>query len=73
MWAVSSESVGRPDDTRTEMQKHALFELLKNLHEDYPHARIVGHRELPHVAKDCPCYSMIEYASLQPKADFSLN
>ena len=59
---------GCSDDTRTEVQKHALFELLKNLHEDYPDARIIGHRELPHVAKDCPCYSMTEYASLQPQA-----
>ena len=47
---------GVAEDTRTELQKHALYELLKQLHEEYPRARIVGHRELPRVHKDCPCY-----------------
>ena len=58
---------GDAADTRTEMQKHALYELLKQLRGDYPQARIVGHRELPHVAKDCPCFdAATEYADLQP-------
>ena len=55
---------GDAADTRTELQKHALYELLKQLREDYPRARIVGHRELPGVHKACPCYSMDEYAAL---------
>ena len=38
-------------DTRTEAQKHALYELLKALRAEYPQARILGHCELPHVAK----------------------
>ena len=59
---------GRATDTRTEKQKHALFELLKDLHYEYPNARIMGHCELPGVAKPCPCYSMAEYSSLQPDA-----
>ena len=59
---------GRKVDTRTPAQKHALFELLKSLHQDYPQARIIGHRELPHVAKECPCFvASSEYADLQPK------
>ena len=58
---------GDAADTRTELQKHALYELLKQLREDYPKARIIGHRELPHVAKNCPCFTAsTEYASLQP-------
>ena len=52
---------GEAADTRTELQKHALFELLKQLHADYPQARIVGHRELPNVAKKCPCFEVSEY------------
>ena len=60
---------GQNADTRTPQQKAALYELLKQLHRDYPKARIIGHRDLPHVAKDCPCYSMDEYASLQPDAE----
>ena len=58
---------GKAADTRTELQKASLYELLKQLRRDYPQARIIGHRELPHVAKDCPCFSTSEYADLQPE------
>ena len=59
---------GKNDDTRTPQQKASLYELLKQLHRDYPKARIIGHRELPHVAKDCPCFTASsEFADLQPK------
>ena len=59
---------GKNDDTRTPQQKASLYELMKQLHRDYPKARIIGHRELPHVAKDCPCCTASsEYADLQPK------
>ena len=58
---------GNAADTRTELQKASLYELLKQLRRDYPQARIIGHRELPHVAKDCPCFSTSEYADLQPE------
>ena len=60
---------GCPADTRTEAQRHALYELLKSLTHDYPDARIVGHCELPGVAKACPCFpASQEYRDLQPKA-----
>ena len=49
---------GRPCDTRTPEQKDTLQKLLIRLKEDYPEARIVGHRELPGVKKDCPCYDV---------------
>ena len=62
---------GKTTDTRTPAQKHSLYELLKDLTCDYPQARIIGHRDLPHVAKDCPCYSMDEYADLQPSNHLS--
>ena len=58
---------GRAVDTRTPAQKASLYQLLKNLREDYPDARIMGHRELPHVAKACPCFDASnEYKELQP-------
>ena len=58
---------GVAEDTRTEAQKHALYELLKSLTRDYPNARIVGHCELPGVHKDCPCFlASQEYQDLQP-------
>ena len=60
---------GEAKDTRTEAQKHSLYELLKELTAEYPDARIVGHCELPHVAKKCPCFpASTEYAELQPDA-----
>ena len=60
---------GKAADTRTDAQKHSLYELLKELTADYPQARILGHCELPRVAKKCPCYfPSKEYAELQPDA-----
>ena len=65
---------GHPADTRTEAQKHSLYELLKDLTTEYPDARILGHCELPHVAKQCPCFPCsIEYASLQPDTRTKIN
>ena len=56
---------GQNGDTRTEAQKHALWALLKSLKTDYPNATILGHRELPGVHKDCPCFDASkEYATL---------
>ena len=37
----------------TSRQVALIFEYLR---EDYPEARVVGHRDLPGVKKDCPCY-----------------
>ena len=47
---------GRACDTRTPEQKAALHALLRSLREDYPEAVILGHRDLPNVRKDCPCF-----------------
>ena len=56
---------GIPADTRTELQRHALYELLKQLRHDYPQARIAGHCELPGTTKPCPCYNCSsEYSQL---------
>jgi N-acetyl-anhydromuramyl-L-alanine amidase AmpD len=49
---------GRPFDTRTPEQKETLRKLLERLKEDYPEVRVVGHRDLPGVRKDCPCYEV---------------
>ena len=53
---------GRPCDTRTPEQKETLQKLLERLKEDYPDARVVGHRDLPGVKKDCPCYDAYVHA-----------
>ena len=59
---------GHSEDTRTEAQKASLHSLLEELTDAYPEARIIGHCELPHVAKDCPCFTASKtYADLQPE------
>ena len=47
---------GKPKDTRTTEQKATMHALLRSLREDYPEAVILGHRDLPNVRKDCPCF-----------------
>ena len=54
---------GRATDTRTQAQKDAMLSLLKDLREEYPDARIIGHCELPHVVKTCPNFLASEYYS----------
>jgi len=55
---------GKTADTRTPEQKARLRELLWKLHTLFPHALIVGHRDLPGVKKACPCFSCDEYRYL---------
>ena len=70
---------GQPTDTRTAEQKQTMRRLLEELHERYPRAMIVGHRDLiatprsdlqvrKSPGKDCPCFDAVhEYKDLQPK------
>ena len=55
---------GRPADTRTPEQKETLQRLLQRLKEDYPEVNVVGHRDLPGVKKDCPCFEVQFLAEL---------
>jgi len=43
-------------DTRTDAQRVALTELLMELRERYPGARVYGHRDF--AAKECPCFDV---------------
>ena len=49
---------GKPADTRTPAQKETLRKLLLRLQTDYPNTRIVGHRDLPDVTKESPCFDV---------------
>lgn len=52
-------------DTRTDEQKAALLSLLIDLRKLYPKAKIVGHRDFPKVAKECPSFDAIkEYSRI---------
>ena len=58
---------GNPADTRTEVQKVAMRQLLEDLHEQFPEAVIAGHNVF-NPMKACPCFNaMREYADLPPK------
>ena len=57
-----SDSVGhKPEDNRTAEQLVAMHEVLKLLREEYPEARIVGHRDLNGGKKACPCFEASSY------------
>ena len=49
---------GKPKDTRTNAQKHAMFDLIVRLTEKYKGAKVLGHRDFPNVAKACPSFDV---------------
>ena len=59
------DASGKPCDTRTPQQKVALRKLLAQLRKKYPSSVILGHHNLD-TGKACPCFSIAEYADLQP-------
>lgn len=71
------DNQGKAKDTRTENQKHALLNLLLDLRQLYPKAKISGHRdfspdknnngivEVHEYIKQCPCFdAKAEYKSI---------
>ena len=59
----------KPIDNRTEAQKIAQMELVKELWEQFPNAIVQGHRDFPNVAKACPSFdvkSWLKEVNLQP-------
>ena len=73
------DALGECFDTRTKAQKQSMSALLERLHEQYPNAIILGHRDLSpdlggdgHVEpeewlKQCPCFdAIIDYEDLEP-------
>lgn len=49
----------KPKDTRTEAQKRAMAEYVKDFHRRHPDVKIIGHNEV--AAKDCPCFDVQKY------------
>ena len=52
---------GEPEDNFTDKQYATLLQLLVTFKR--PHMWIKGHRDLPHVAKDCPCFDVAEFVA----------
>ena len=65
------DASGKPADTRTPRQKAALLKLLRRLKAEHPGARILGHRDLPNVHKECPCFDAKSEYSVQATAERS--
>ncbi len=74
------DASGHACDTRTRAQCKSMYSLLSRLHEQYPSAIILGHRDLSpdtdgsgHVeprewVKQCPCFdALLDYESLEPE------
>lgn len=65
------DSKGKPIDNRTKAQKVALRSLLIELHRQYPHATIMGHRDIwgsnpKKWKKWCPCFdAKSEYKDIE--------
>lgn len=49
---------GKPQDNRSDAQKHAMFNLIVSLTEKYPRAEVLGHRDFPDAKKACPCFDV---------------
>jgi N-acetylmuramoyl-L-alanine amidase len=54
---------GRPSATFTTAQYASLERLLLELRSRFPKAQILGHRDLPKVKKDCPCFDVRTWCS----------
>ena len=55
---VGGKRNGHPADTRTVAQKAALKAYVEDFKKRFPWADVCGHRDLPGVAKDCPCFDV---------------
>ena len=51
----------RTKDTRTAKQREAMAKYVKDFHRKHPAILIVGHRDLPGVSKDCPCFDVASW------------
>ena len=54
------DAQGNPEDNRTDNQKDGLRALVAMCRMLYPDAEVLGHRDLPGVAKACPSFDAKE-------------
>ena len=57
---VNEDTLG-PEDNRTPEQKKTLEQTVRWLRTRYPGAKIVGHGDLPGVAKACPSFKVADW------------
>lgn len=51
----------RNADTRTADQRRAMAKYVKDFRRKHPSIPIVGHRDLPRVRKECPCFDVAKW------------
>ena len=74
------DAEGQACDTRTRAQHQSMYALLCRLHDRFPSAIILGHRDLSpdldgngridpaELLKQCPCFdAMVDYFDLEPE------
>ncbi len=49
---------GKPEDNFTEAQIETLRQFVWDMNDKYPNIEVLGHRDLPKVKKDCPCFDV---------------
>jgi len=49
---------GEYNDTRTDATKHKMMDLIRKAKARWPNAVVLGHRDLPDVHKECPCFDV---------------
>lgn len=55
------DKAGKPTDNRTDQQRQTMAEVVEDLLGLFPHAEVLGHRDLPGVRKACPCFNVKEW------------
>lgn len=64
---------GNPIDNRSKAQEAAMFDLIVELSERYPNAKILGHRDFVGVHKACPSFDVREWLrNFTPNLKFNL-
>lgn len=58
---VAEDNVKQAENNFTPAQFSALSNLTDTLKELYNEAEVIGHRDLPNVAKDCPSFNVKEW------------
>lgn len=52
---------GKPHDTRNQVQRDMMKDLLLILSKKFPEAKILGHRDFPNVNKACPSFDVAQW------------
>lgn len=56
-----NDKTGAPENNFTEAQFDSLKTTLRALTEKFSNAKVLGHRDLPNVHKDCPCFDVASW------------